>query len=715
MDNHFSSRVKSLMAVALFSGIFSACNFPDLSLDLDPQLQDPYLGDVPEGKRLPYTERFRDDGNGCVNYNPLRSAYFGDTHVHTARSLDASTQDTRTTPYQAYEFAKGESIGIQPWKNDIAARSAQLGRALDFAMVSDHAELFGETSICNDPSLYPEGYDNRRCKNLRKDPAGAFINWNLFYLGAQEPKDGGLNRFAFCGKDGKNCTLAAIPVWQEIQEAADAAYDKSSDCRFTSFIGYEHSGSPGGGENLHRNVLFRNANVPAEALSFMEYSKPENLWKNLQAQCTSDIGCDVLTIAHNSNMSNGRYFRRNKNKRPDQDFDKEYASLRNKYEPLMEIYQHKGDSECIGSADELCGFEKFPYNNLIADRFDGRLTAPAKENSFTRYALKEGLALEKSLGINPFKYGFIGSTDTHLGTPGLVSETNYPGHGGAGGGNTSNGLTDSIGFSSGGLAVVWAEENSRDYLFDAMQRKETYATSGPRMLLRLFGGWDMPSNMCETVNYDGSGTALSQGSFVSTGYANGVPMGADLPVRTATAPKFAVAALKDPGFKADDPNHPLHEAGYDLQRLQIVKGWVDNAGKQHEKVYDVAGNANNGASVDLNSCSVQGSGEKSLCNVWQDPDFDPSEQAFYYARVVENPSCRWSWQQCSDHLTTTNFNSFEQACSKKRQLDEGYQNCCLHEHLSSVYPANIDEREMGTYPATVQERAWSSPIWYQPE
>jgi hypothetical protein len=669
-----------------------------------------YESPIPEGRRLAYTER-RDP---CAVYNPLRDPYFGDTHIHTARSLDATIQDTRVSPYEAYEFAKGKRLKIQPWVSDtVSARTLQIGRPLDFAMVSDHASFFGEIEICNDKNIDPMGYYGLTCSAFRANPDANFIPWNLKYFAAFEPSDKPIDRFNFCGPGGEDCLKAAIPVWQEMQNAANAAYDKTGDCSFTAFIGYEHSGSPKA-ENIHRNILFQNRNVPLQPLAYVDYSKPENLWKGLDKECTSDIGCNVLTIPHNSNVSGGRMFRRDKDNINQQDFDSEYVALRRKYEPLVEVYQHKGESECSrASADEFCQFEKFPYDSLTGDRFEGLLTQEPGKDSFIRWALTEGLNQENITGVNPFKYGMIAATDTHLGTPGATSETNAPGHGGAGGGNATNGLSDSIAFSGGGHAVVWAEENTREYLFDAMQRKETYGTSGPRMLVRMFGGWEFPPAMCDSVVYDANGEALKRGAFVQSGYDYGVPMGSDLqgkPVN-ATAPYFAIAATRDPGFNTDNPASDLYEAGNKLQRIQVIKGWVDASGNHRERIYDVAG-GNNGASVDLNSCSVQGNGNDQLCAVWQDPDFNPALSAFYYARVIENPSCRWSWLQCNAYLEKTPFDSFEDACREEGLVDEGYQRCCLHDNVSDIYPNTFAKEQVGTYPAEVQERAWTSPIWY---
>jgi len=340
--------------------------------------------------------------------------------------------------------------------------------------------------------------------------------------------------------------------------------------------------------------------------------------------------------------------------------------------------QAKGQSECLGTmgagaADELCDFEILPYNNLTGDRFGGFNTGPPMEQDFVREAMKEGLRLEQNLGVNPFKYGFIGSSDTHIGSPGNVMETaEFPGHGGAGA-SGGEGLTDVVEGNPGGLAVIWAEENTRDSLYAALRRREAYGTSGTRPVVRFFGGWNLPANQCASAD------------FAADGYANGVPMGGDLPPRpaNAVAPRFSVSALRDPGA-ARDPAQAL-------QRIQIIKGWVEN-GEKKEQVYEVAGNPNNGAGVDPATCEPTGAGFASLCDVWQDPDFDPAEPAFYYARVVENPQCRWHTLQCLAAGIT------EDTCANDPDsVPESFAGCC-----------NAD------YPKTIQERAWTSPIWYRP-
>ncbi|MCG8669162.1 MAG: DUF3604 domain-containing protein [Pseudomonadales bacterium] len=658
-------------------------------------------------KRLDYSER----REPCAVYNPFRNPYVGDLHVHTERSLDAGIQDTRTSPAQAYQFAKGQPLGIQPWTSEgEALRSVHLETPLDFAMVSDHAEFFGETHLCNDVSN-PNAYDSQECAEFREDPRAKFVNWNLRYLGGIMQPDGALSRFEFCGEGAKDCLDKAASVWQEMIDAAEAAYDKTSQCEFTALVGYEYTGAPLS-FNLHRNVVFKNSDVPGQPLSYIEYPRPENLWAALEENCNDKNNCEALTIPHNSNMSGDFIFHRAKGVLGYSDYDENYVRLRNKYEPLIEIFQHKGDSECDRSADEFCGFEKFPFNNLIADRYAGFLSGEPSSNSFVRTALKDGLKLEDRYGINPFKYGVIASTDTHLGTPGLVEESDYPGHGGAGADNGSevvDGLKDLISFGPGGLAILWAEENSRDYLFDAMQRKEAQGTSGPRILLRMFAGWDLQeSEICNGFGFDENALSLKYGAFVRVGDSQGVPMGGDLSGSNnqGGAPTIAIGALKDASAEAKG-----------LAHLQIVKGWVDGQGNTHEKTYIIYSDRVKPSSdlgLDLNSCQVTQQSQSALCQVWTDPDFNPAHKAFYYARAIEQPTCRWSWQQCTDLYPENPLEKFSEACKDPTQIPEGYRDCCLHEPVANNYPNHLRKEQIGTYPPVIQERAWSSPIWYKP-
>src|SRR5262249_34583238 len=289
---------------------------------------------------------------------------------------------------------------------------------------------------------------------------------------------------AFCGPEGRNCLDAARGPWQEVRDAAEEAYDRTSACRFTSFVAYEWSFTPGT-MNLHRNVIFRNAVVPDLPVSSLDATSPEALWSQLHRVCLdAGTGCDVLAIPHNSNLSAGRMFR------VESDVDRDAAARRAAMEPLVEIIQHKGDSECLtglDTTDEQCGFEKLSY-----DRFGGKyrpeMRFAPQHGSFVREALGTGLATAARIGANPFHVGFIGSTDTHTAAAGLVDEQGHPGHGGASGALRHEGpvLPDDVEYNPGGLAVLWAEENSRDALFAAMRRRETYATSGPRMVVRVF-------------------------------------------------------------------------------------------------------------------------------------------------------------------------------------------------------------------------------------
>ncbi len=349
-------------------------------------------------------------------------------------------------------------------------------------------------------------------------------------------------------------------------------------------------------------------------------------------------------------------------------FDGAYARRRAYNEPIVEIMQHKGESECqtgIGTVDELCNFEKLPYDRF-GGRFDPRQVATPTRTNFVRSGLGDGLALAGKLGANPFQFGLIGSTDTHLGTPGAVAENQHQGQGGAGivrGDGKAVGLPDNIEFNPGGLAVVFAEENSRDALFAGMRRRETYATSGPRMSVRFFGGWNLRDDLC------------GGGELAREGYAAGVPMGGELSAtgNETRALRFATVALKDP-------------QGAPLQRVQIVKGW--QVGDEiREKVYDVAGTPGVG-SVDIASCEISGEGHDSLCSVWTDPEFDPSARAYYYARILEVPSCRWSTFVC---------NAQGVRCEDRSTIPSDGAGCC-------------DER----YPKEIQERAWTSPIWVRP-
>jgi hypothetical protein len=599
----------------------------------------------------------------CAASDPLRRPWFGDLHVHTRYSLDASTQGTRTSPSEAYAFARGEPLGLQPFSaNGAPGRTVQLARPLDFAAVTDHSELFGEVNLCNTPGA--PGYDSTVCLIYRGWPRLAFFIMN----------SRGAPRFSFCGEGGRECLSATRGPWREMQEAAEAAYDRSSACRFTSFVGYEWTKSVQTASNLHRNVIFRNAAVPEVPATAVDALTPEDLWDALDEKCRAAVpGCAAVVIPHNSNLSAGFMFapEQLRNGKP---FDAAYAARRADNERLVEVMQHKGDSECrlgAGTNDELCTSELLPYDSFAGrfSPFARHLPAPL---NFTRTALGAGLVYQTELGVNPFRFGLIGSTDTHLGAAGLVEERGHPGHGGAGipiGDTLPDALLDPIEYNPGGLAGVWAEENSRDALFEALMRRETFATSGPRIAFRLFAGWKLDERMCSA-------------DFAKRGYSEGVPMGGELgaPAAPGAAPVIAAWALQDPGTAAS-PAVPL-------QRLQIIKLWVQD-GAPREAVVDVAGNAANGARVDPDTCERSGDGAPQLCAVWRDPDFDARAPALYYARVVENPTCRWSAYAC---------NAAGVRCGDRSTIRAGYEGCCD-----------------AAYPKTIQERAWTSPVWYTPQ
>jgi hypothetical protein len=609
----------------------------------------------------------------CTTFSRDRQPFFGETHVHTALSFDAAIGGIITDSSDSYDFAKGEPIGLPPYIAGVPQRTAQLRRPLDFTALSDHAEFFGEVKTCLTEGL--PGYDSPECTQFRvvlpSDNPGTL---NLAFFAAPYTATVAPSRFDFCGVDDAICLAESSLVWQEIQDAAAAHYDQSNACSFTTFVAYEWAGNPAT-QNLHRNIIFRNADVPALPTSYVEEPTPEGLWAQLQTQCLdAEDSCDVLAIPHNSNVSNGLQFI------PENYDDKtplstEDAAFRARMEPLVEIYQHKGESECrpgILTTDEQCSFEKLNVTRLgvpggAQEVYDPRL--------FVRNILKEGMQVEDQIGANPFQMGIIGATDSHNSLAGGTNEEDYGTYGHLGTRDATPEFNlapqaqaplGGIEASAGGLAVVWAEENSRDALFAAMRRREVYGTSGSRPILRFFAG---------AFRKD----ACADGNVVTTGYTQGVPMGAEIgAINGKKSPVFLVEAAKDPG-----------PGGLDLQRVQIIKGWVDNGGNANELVIDVAGNANNGAAVDEDTCTPTGTGATTLCAQWEDPDFDPEERAFYYARVLENPSCRWSKFLC---------NAQGVDCDVPGTITAGLEECC-----------NED------VPTTIQERAWSSPIFYQPE
>ncbi len=616
----------------------------------------------------------------CDHFEPLRQPFFGDLHVHTRLSADATIFGTKVGPRDAYDFARGGEIAVSD-ADEQPTRRARLDRPLDFAAVTDHAEWYGEVDVCSTPGS--PAYDINICRLLRQaeDPNqefGVTVQW-LFPAGIDHPQP----FLPFCSTPGVDCAGAKVSVWQEIQAAAEEAYDRSATCGFTSFIGFEHTASPAG-RHLHRNVIFRNERVTPYAPSQVDTAAggtPHGLWSAIEQLClNAGTGCEAVLIPHNPNQSGGVQFF--------DPVDAAEAQRRQDLEPLVELHQLKGNSECrydrlagrgVGTTDELCAFEQLRRADQVPGQPIPSIDQYPRRN-LIRNALEDGLAFEQTLGANPFKFGFVGSTDTHDATAGNVDEPGWEGGQGKNDATAQRQIDDLMETNPGGLAVAWAEENSRDGVFAAFKRRETYATSGTRPVVRFFAG-DLAGVRCGTAD------------FAARAYATGTPMGGDIgAVRGAASPRFAVLAAKDPGTDT--------LPGTDLQRAQIVKGWVDADGQTHERVVDIAGDTNNGAGVDPATCAPTGRGAAELCAVWEDPDFDRTQRAFYYLRVLENPTCRWSTFVCK----AAGVDPFASDCaSQAAAVDPALSNCCLTQaNDPSVTPV-------------VQERAWSSPVWYRPE
>ncbi|MFK8019839.1 MAG: DUF3604 domain-containing protein [Pseudomonadales bacterium] len=622
----------------------------------------------------------------CDNNNVLGNAYFGDLHIHTAYSMDARSRDMLGTPSDAYRFAQGFQSGLGPFDaNGNATRPRQLDRPLDFAAVTDHAEWIGEINLCTKPGSVV--FDTEDCRAYRGEEGaefsgvmgliGKFVNARMVGLrGINERKS------SVCGADGSNCRDSLKAAWLSTQAATEAANDTSSECQFTSFHGWEFSDGPGMSK-VHRNVVFRNDIVPEIPISAFETPGPVALWQKLDRLCNNtETGCEAITIPHNSNVSNGRMFTI-PYKSETLEEQQRLAAQRARYEPIVEMMQIKGESECkadlwgVLGEDEQCGFEKIRGIGEAApkdcelDSGSGAIMGLGCQSrlDFARYALIEGLVEKQRIDVNPYRFGLVGGTDNHNAAPGDVSESNYEGCCANSDSTVTKRLSVKKGFAGkgpvarnpGGLMGVWASQNTRDDLFDAMQRREVFATSGPRIQPRFFAGWHIDENICD-------------GSVAQLGYAGGVPMGAELATDTqAGSPLFVASAVADLGTSG--------EPGTALQRLQIIKLWHDTEGQFHQQVHDIAGNQNNGAGVDLDTCaSTSTTGAQTrltMCATWRDVDYSAQQSAAYYVRVLENPSCRWSWRHCISQPESER----SQACQ--------------------------DE----TVPKIIQERAWTSPIW----
>ncbi len=548
----------------------------------------------------PRVEDERPSG-GCADASTTRNAYFGDLHIHTSYSHDAYAFAVPDDPGAAYVHARGY---------------------LDFAAVTDHAEFLVETTVCQVPGT--DVYESEVCVALRDGMINRSQLESLCKIDPTLPA-------AFCAN-------VLDTVWQRTRRAANTA---DTPCEFTAFIGYEYSlGAASIGASLHRNVIFRSATVPAAPVSSYDALTALDLWDSLDLTCLAEAGCQVLAIPHNPNRSEGEAFVLDAAE-PARD-----AWLRARYEPLVEVFQHKGNSECYPFEDiddPECAFEQLPIEQLTSD---GMGEVP--RTSFVREALKDGLRFKRSLGVNPFKFGLSGATDTHNAAAITTVEAGWQGHTGNADDEPLERVRNNRAFyNPGGLTGVWASENTRAEIFDAMLRKEVFATSGTRLTVRLFGGFDYAPTVC------------GDGNVVADGYAGGVPMGGDLSAAPGVAPKFIVLAQADP-------------QSIGISELQIIKAYsIGN--RIEEEVFSIAS-------------ATEPEGNTFACQWWEDPQFDPTRQALYYARVMEAFTPRWSAMECS---------ALEVDCTNPDQLPPNVANCC-------------------TVPLEIRERAWSSPIWYEP-
>jgi len=579
--------------------------------------------------------------------NPERNAYFGETHVHTSWSLDAfALGNLLTTPGDAYKYFKGEPIK-HPMGYDV-----KIDTPLDWAGVTDHSEYAGVVNMANEPG-----------SPVSKLPAAQPL-----ILKAKTKEE--MERVALYAIN----TLASGPpvkallspeitgaVWKRNVELAEKANEPR---KFTAFCSYEWTSMPNN-MNLHRNVFFKDcAKIPPAPFSAMDSKHPVDLWNWMDGQ--RKAGNELLAISHNANVSDGRMFpiEVDTKGRP---IDAAYAASRMLNEPLIEIKQLKGTSEThplLSPNDEFAGFELM---SVLLGNPPGRI--PHIVGSYARQALKDGLAMQDTRSFNPYKFGFGAASDSHNTAVPYRQDNFFGGHTFLDGtiearmsGTLVGGMFDSRTEGTAGLTGVWAEENTRASLFEAMQRKETFAVSGPHIKVRLFGGWEYTA------------ATLADAGWVKAAYAKGVPMGGDLPPAKAKAPTFMLWAVKDP-------------TSGNLDRIQIVKGWT-KSGQSFEKIFDVvwAGDRKPdkftgivppiGSTVDVEKGTYSNTiGAVELKTVWTDPEFDPSLHAFYYARVLEIPTPRWT----------------------------------------TIQAAKLGVAPPDVVPATLQERAWTSPIWYTPD
>jgi hypothetical protein len=595
-------------------------------------------------------------GPAGAGKNPFRDAYFGETHVHTGWSFDAYIFGNRTGPADAYTYALGKPI------KHPEGYTIQLKRPLDWLAVTDHSEYAGTVPLANDPaSAISKLPIAQKLKVSSKDDIQKIFAWLGDSIAKQQPV-----------KELMDPQVAGA-IWKDYAANAERFNQPG---KFTTFAGYEWTSTPDNC-NLHRNVIFKDPKkVPEVPFSSLASTHPEDLWQWMDSQ--RQAGNDCLAISHNSNLSDGLMFPMEVDSRG-RPIDAAWAAARMRNEPLTEVKQIKGQSETcplLSPGDEFANFEVLNYLLFVQQYRPIQV-----HGSYIREGLQNGLAMQDGRGYNPYKVGFVCGSDSHdTGTP--YRQENFFGGQGLSDGTPRERLSGRnlaglaiLQMNPAGLTGVWAEENTRDAVFAALQRRETYGTSGPRQKLRFFGGWGFTDVKLQ-------GRLNFNREWLKTAYAQGVPMGRDLPAPGAAAPSFIVWAAKDP----DSGN---------LDRIQIVKGWT-KSGQTFEKIYDVAWSGNRkidpksgklppvGNTVNTATATYKNTiGAAELKTVWTDPDFDPALEAVYYARVLEIPTPRWSTIQA-------------------RKL--GMAPPSVATTMGADYPV----------PLTVQERAWSSPIWYSP-
>ena len=645
---------------AMFSTIFASVLVFALMMGL-PALASDTGTPTPETLSAVYTGKV---------YSPYAMRNFperplwGDSHLHTDLSMDAGLFGNRLSPREAYRFARGEEVVSS------TGQAVRLSRPLDWLVIADHSDGMGMVGDIarSRPELLAYEQAARWNKGLVAggDAAvrAALDLITTFSQGEMDPEMFAL--YSPGSKIYKN-------LWEKVVDDAEAFNEPG---RFTAFIGFEWT-SLIKGANMHRVVIMRDG--PTRARQVVPYTTqapvgspdPRDLWKYLNRYVERTQG-EILAIAHNGNLSNGIMFplRAQWNGKR---FDKTYVDERIKWEPLYEITQIKGDGEAhpfLSPNDEFADYENWDIGNLDVSEAK---TDDMLAGEYAREALKRGLAIEKRMGTNPYKFGFVGATDSHTSLATAEEDNFYGKHTGYEPSaqrmthpfmKNENGIIMGWQMVASGLGAVWATENTREALFDAMQRREVYGTTGPRMNVRFFGGWDFTAQ-----DFNSRMPAV-------VGYQKGVPMGGDLRKlpEDAKAPSFMVYALRDP-------------IGANLDRIQVVKGWLDNKGKTHEKVYDVVWSGDRepgqngklpavGNTVDVANANWTNTiGAAELGVVWTDPEFDADQKAFYYARVLEIPTPRWS-----------TYDAFR-------------------------FGVDIPEGA----PTSTQERAYTSPIWYTPE